>query len=97
MSIEQQRVVLCCGYRGGHRDGPISPAQAALPPPWAGTELWPSVAAFLWPMAVFLLCWSEIIVVTRLYRVLYLPAGEQLQAEETNRDNGDAEWEEKIF
>lgn len=30
-------------------------------------------------------------------RVLYLPAGEQLQAEETNRDNGDAEWEEKIF
>lgn len=30
-------------------------------------------------------------------RVLYLPAGEQLQAEETNRGNGDAEWEEKIF
>lgn len=30
-------------------------------------------------------------------RVLYLPAGEQLQPEETNRDNGDAEWEEKMF
>lgn len=30
-------------------------------------------------------------------RVLYLPAGEQLQAEETSRDNGDAKWEEKIF
>lgn len=30
-------------------------------------------------------------------RVLCLPAGEQLQAEETNSDNGDAEWEEKIF